>query len=51
MIEAVEAPGKKFVVGVQCHPEELWESTSPEFQRLFSAFIEASAEHARTRNR
>jgi putative glutamine amidotransferase len=46
IIEAVEDPEKRFVVGVQCHPEEMWETTAPEFARLFVAFIQAAAEFA-----
>jgi putative glutamine amidotransferase len=41
LIEAAEAPDKRFVVGLQCHPEELWNTTAPEFSRLFASFIEA----------
>jgi putative glutamine amidotransferase len=39
-IEAVEGPGR-FVVGVQCHPEELVQS-QPTWRRLFAAFVEAA---------
>jgi putative glutamine amidotransferase len=39
-VEAVEVPGR-FVVGVQCHPEELVES-QPAWRRLFTAFVEAA---------
>jgi putative glutamine amidotransferase len=39
-VEAVEGPGR-FVVGVQCHPEELVES-QPAWRRLFTAFVEAA---------
>ena len=40
VIEAAEMPDKRFVVAIQCHPEELaaWQSES---QRLFAAFVEA----------
>jgi putative glutamine amidotransferase len=40
-VEAVEGPGR-FVVGVQCHPEELVQ-TQPAWRRLFAAFVAASA--------
>jgi putative glutamine amidotransferase len=41
LVEAVELPGRRFVVGLQCHPEEhsgseLWAA------RLFAAFVEAA---------
>ena len=42
VIEAVELPGERFVVGVQWHPEELTEY--PEAKRLFQRFVEAAAE-------
>ena len=40
VIEAAEMTDRRFVVAIQCHPEELaaWQ---PESKRLFSAFIEA----------
>ena len=41
VIEAVELPGDRFVVGVQWHPEELTEY--PEAQKLFNRFVEAAA--------
>ena len=41
VIEAVEQPGERFVVGVQWHPEELMEF--PEARRLFRSFVEAAA--------
>ena len=43
-IEAVEGPGR-FVIGVQCHPEELVQS-QPAWRRLFTAFIEAAIAEA-----
>ena len=47
LVEGLEAPGGRFVVGVQCHPERT-ESTPPEFERLFAAFVEAAAVAAAT---
>ena len=41
VIEAVELPGDRFVVGVQWHPEELTEY--PEAKKLFRSFVEAAA--------
>lgn len=40
LIEAFEAGGGRFVVGVQCHLERT-ESTPPAFERLWAAFVEA----------
>lgn len=48
IIEGIEALEKQFVVGVQCHPEALWQSTAPEFAGLFRAFVDA-AEQSRRR--
>ena len=42
VIEAVELPGKRFVIGVQWHPECLPEE--PAMQRLFSEFVNAARE-------
>jgi putative glutamine amidotransferase len=40
--EGLEVPHHPFAVGVQCHPEEIWDSTGPQFAGLFSAFLEAA---------
>lgn len=40
-VEAIEGPGR-FVIGVQCHPEELVQS-QPTWRRVFAAFIEAAS--------
>ena len=40
VIEAMELPGGRFVVGVQWHPEEL--RTREDSQRLFAAFVSAA---------
>jgi putative glutamine amidotransferase len=48
LVEGLEARDERFVVGVQCHPERT-ESTPPEFERLFAAFVAAAAVAARTR--
>jgi len=41
LIEAVEHPGRRFVVGVQCHPEELYLEREWA-RRLFADFVAAS---------
>jgi putative glutamine amidotransferase len=43
VVEAIEAEGPDFLVGIQCHPEGIWQTTAPQFARLFSAFVEAAA--------
>tara|TARA_B100000315_G_scaffold247599_1_gene276508 strand:- start:2459 stop:3211 length:753 start_codon:yes stop_codon:yes gene_type:complete len=47
IIEAIEAPMRTFFVGIQWHPEHLYESSKPN-QRLFRAFVNASRRHATT---
>lgn len=39
VIEAIELPGKRFVIGVQSHPEALEAETEPLWGNLFQAFI------------
>jgi len=41
LVEAVEHPGRRFVVGVQCHPEELYLERQWA-QRLFVDFVAAT---------
>lgn len=40
VIEAVEGAGEHFVVGVQCHPEHLWQEAEPRWRRFFAGFVE-----------
>lgn len=47
IVEALELPGDRFVVGVQCHPERT-EFSPPAFERLWSAFVDAAAGRAAT---
>ncbi|MHB8628495.1 MAG: gamma-glutamyl-gamma-aminobutyrate hydrolase family protein [Aggregatilineales bacterium] len=42
LVEAVERHGSRFFVGVQWHPEELYEYSAP-MRRLFEGFIRQSA--------
>ncbi|MBK9944909.1 MAG: gamma-glutamyl-gamma-aminobutyrate hydrolase family protein [Kouleothrix sp.] len=39
VVEAVEGIGPGFVLGVQCHPEELWERADPRWARVFAGFV------------
>ncbi len=41
IVEGVELPSARFVVGVQWHPEHMWR-TRPHSKRLFRALVEAS---------
>lgn len=43
IIEAVEGPGDAFLLGVQCHPEQLWQAADPRWRRVFRAFVAAAA--------
>lgn len=42
VVEAIEAPGAHFCVGVQWHPENFWKTG--EFRPLFDAFVAAARE-------
>lgn len=44
VVEAVEATAKRFILGVQWHPEELVED-DPRMTRLFTAFVDAAESH------
>jgi putative glutamine amidotransferase len=46
IVEAIEGAGPGFVIGVQCHPEELWESADPRWAQLFVGFVEAARQYA-----
>jgi putative glutamine amidotransferase len=49
VVEGIEAAGKRFVVGVQCHPEWLWKTSAPHFAGLFADFVRAAAREKITR--
>jgi len=40
VIEAVEGTGECFILGVQCHPEELWDIAEPRWARMFAGFVD-----------
>lgn len=42
IIEAVEAETSAWVVGVQCHPEMLWDGADQRWARVFQAFVQAA---------
>ncbi len=42
IIEAVEAVTPEWVVGVQCHPEMLWNQRDSRWARVFQGFVEAA---------
>lgn len=48
IVEAVEGMGGEFLVGVQCHPESLWQATEPRWLRLFEEFISRCNQKAAT---
>jgi putative glutamine amidotransferase len=41
LVEAVELPDRRFVLGVQWHPESFWDRADG-FQALFSSFVSMS---------
>jgi putative glutamine amidotransferase len=42
VIEAVELPDKRFVIGVQSHPEALEAATERRWRKLFTAFVSST---------
>jgi putative glutamine amidotransferase len=48
VIEAVEGNGPNFVVGVQCHPEELWNRADARWAHVFAGFVDVALQHALT---
>jgi putative glutamine amidotransferase len=42
VVEAIEMPNMRFVIGVQSHPESLESKIEPRWLELFSAFVKAS---------
>ncbi|MGQ9492995.1 MAG: gamma-glutamyl-gamma-aminobutyrate hydrolase family protein [Anaerolineae bacterium] len=46
VIEAVEAPNRRFVLGVQWHPEDLVRD-DPKMKRLFAVFVEEASRNPR----
>lgn len=51
IIEGIESETLPFVVGVQCHPEEIWNCTAPQFAGLFTAFVDAARNRLMTDRR
>jgi putative glutamine amidotransferase len=45
VVEAVAGIGAGFVVGVQCHPEELWERADERWARVFAGFVAAAGRY------
>lgn len=43
VIEGIESTAHQFVVGIQCHPEGIWQTTAPRFAALFQAFVVAAS--------
>jgi putative glutamine amidotransferase len=41
VIEGIELSGRRFVIGVQWHPEAMW-NQEPDHQELFRAFVAAA---------
>lgn len=44
VVEAVEAALPGWIMGVQCHPEMLWDRTDRRWARVFYAFVQAAGE-------
>lgn len=39
VVEVIESTSDNFAVGIQSHPEELWNTTAPQWARLFRAYV------------
>jgi putative glutamine amidotransferase len=50
VIEAVEGGGGGFVLGVQCHPEELWERADQRWARMFEGFVSVVRQYSTLRS-
>lgn len=42
VVEAVEGAGAGFVLGIQCHPEQLWQTADPRWRNVFRALVRAA---------
>jgi putative glutamine amidotransferase len=42
VVEAVEGNNGHFMIGVQCHPEMLWEQADPRWARMFERFVQVA---------
>lgn len=47
VVEAIEGEGQTFVMGVQGHPETLWQAAEPRWRKLFAALVAAARHTAR----
>jgi putative glutamine amidotransferase len=49
VVEAVEGAGAGFVLGVQCHPEELWDHSNRRWARMFEGFVSVLRQYSAER--
>ena len=42
VIEAIESTDDTFLLGIQCHPEMLWQGTDTRWLAVFRGFVEAA---------
>jgi putative glutamine amidotransferase len=45
VVEVIESTGSNFAIGIQSHPEELWDTTETKWQKLFDAYIAEVIKH------
>lgn len=45
IIEAIESDNFNFLMGVQCHPEALWQNSDPVWLNLFETFAKESSKY------
>lgn len=39
VVEVIQSTGDHFAVGIQSHPEELWNTSEPRWSKLFAAYV------------
>jgi putative glutamine amidotransferase len=43
VVEVIESTNEHFAVGIQSHPEELWNTSEPQWTRLFATYVQEVA--------
>lgn len=45
VVEGIECTHHPYAIGVQCHPEGMWQTTAPQFSGLFLSLVAAARNH------
>jgi putative glutamine amidotransferase len=43
VVEVIESTNEHFAAGIQSHPEELWNTSEPQWTRLFATYVQEVA--------